>query len=198
MPEEKKPKAEEEEEEEKKTKADEVSPKWALELGAKIDKMTDALLRFAVDKAKEDEKKPKEEEEKAKKPEEEEEKKADKYPKPKEEEEKQKKPEKYPYKEKAEPEKYPYKEEGKAEKKPEEEEEEKAEPDKYPKEEEKFGRMIENAVDAALQKRFTGEAEKRSKVPSDVEETLDYNRIAKMSWEEVEKLAQKLGAPGRR
>lgn len=190
MPEEKKPKAEEEEE---KKKAADNAPRWAIELGAKIDKMTDALLRFAeVEKAKKPEeeeeekaKKPEEEEEKkAKKPEEEEEKQADKYPKPEEEEEKQKEPEKYPYKEKA--------------KKPEEEEEEKAEPDKYPKEEEKLGRMIENAVDMALQKRFTGEAEKRSKVPSETDEVLDYARIAKLDWKDVEKLAEKLGAPGSR
>jgi hypothetical protein len=69
----------------------EAAPHWAIELGAKIDKLADAIIRSA---AKPEEVKPEEEKPKEKT-------KAEAYPKPPEEE----KPKE---EEKAEPEKYPY------------------------------------------------------------------------------------------
>ena len=150
----------------KEEKKVDTAPQWVIELGAKIDKLADAIIRSA---AKPEEVKPEDEV----KPE----KKADAYPKPSEDE---KKPE----------------EEGKAK-----------EPEKYPygKDEEKFKTMIEDAikganisgeVEKALSKRLVEEPiEKRAKAPgpnSDKEET--FEEFGKLSWEEIHKRAQKLGA----
>jgi hypothetical protein len=132
-----KPEAEKEEEEvEEKAEA----PKWAIELGAKFDKMADAFTRYAeaVTTKQEEEEKPPEEEE------------------PKEEEK-------------------------------QEEEEEKLEEEEKPIEEEKMKSMIE----AAIAKRFTEVEKKKSKVPKEdeVSNVLTYDKIAKMSWRELNDIA---------
>jgi len=183
MPNEKDKEPKPKEEEEKKVEKVEEAPKWAIELAGKIDKLADAIVQSSVQKA---EKKPEEEE---KKPEEE--KKADAYPKP---------PEKYPKEEeKKEPEKYPYKEEEKAEPCPEKYPKEKAkEPEKYPYEKkEDLSKMVENAVNAALAKRFTEDPVKKSIVPADNKVTpvdLTDEDLVKMDWKAVHRLAKGMGA----
>ena len=150
----------------KEEKKVDAAPQWAIELGAKIDKLADAIIRSA---AKPEEVKPEDEV----KPE----KKAEAYPKPPEDEKKPKEEDKQ-----KEPEKYP-----------------------YGKDEEKFKTMIEDAikganisgeVEKALSKRLVEEPiEKRAKVlgpNSDKEET--FEEFGKLSWEEIHKRAQKLGA----
>jgi nucleotide-binding universal stress UspA family protein len=151
----------------------ESAPQWAIELGAKIDKLADAIIRSA---AKPDEVKPPED----LKPKDE--KKADAYPVPPEE-------------------KKPKDQAGKADPK--------AEPEKYPygqgPDEQKFKTMIEDAIKGAnipevvkseISKRLVEEPiEKRARAPgpnSDKEET--FEEFGKLSWEEIHKRAQKLGA----
>jgi len=167
MTDKKKSVAEEKEEKEVEEKAE--APKWAVELGAKFDKMADAFLRMAEAKAE------KQEDEEEEKPEEEE--KQDEEEEKPEEEEKQDEEEE---------------EEAEEEEKQEEEEEEKP-----PEEEEKLEDKINAAVDKAVKKRFTSKAEKRSKVPKDLSSVLTYEKIAKMSWTDIEKEAEKRGAPGK-
>lgn len=163
----------EEEKPKEKEKAD-AAPQWALELGAKIDKLADAIIRTATPIP---------------------EKKADSYPPPEEEKPKEEKaePEKYPYKEgekKKEPEKYPP--------------EEKAKPEKYPYSEEKLQSMIVDAikgavgpeVEKAIAKRLTEEPiEKRAKVPEKGKEgevDISIEALHKKTWAEVEELAKKI------
>lgn len=172
----------------KEEKANEAAPKWALELGGKIDKLAEAIVNSAS--------------------------KADKYPAPDEEVKpgEEKKADKVPDEEKlpkdekkqdaTPPEKYPYGNEKKQK-----------EPDKYPPEEKKFNDMIQNAVDSALSKsnipdlveksiakRFTGEEgstiEKRGKVPgaSSVSGGLNLEEFSKLSWSDVHALAKRAGA----
>jgi len=173
LPEKKKqePKEEEEEEEEKKTEKAEAVPKWAMELGAKFDKMTDAFTRVADGlSAKqaddEEEEKPKDEEEKAEKQEDEEE-------KPKDEEEEKS--------EKQEDE----------EEKPKDEEEETEKTDKKD-----FDKQVEVAVAKEIAKRLkTMEvpAEKRSK-KIEKKDVLSMEEVNNLSWAEIHQRAKTLGA----
>ena len=144
MTENKEPKAEE-----KQVEKAEETPKWAIELSAKLDKMADAFLKMAETKQEEE---PKEEE------------------KPKEE---------------------PKEEEKQEEEKPKEEEE------APPKEEEKVSKEdVAKMVEEGIKKALTVAPEKKSKVPTDPEVTnvLTYEKIAKMSWEEVAELSKKMGS----
>jgi hypothetical protein len=146
----------------------ENAPQWALELGAKIDKLADAIIRSA---AKPDEVKPPED----LKPKDE--KKADAYPSPPDEkkpkdEGKQKEPEKYPY--------------GKDEEK-----------FKTMIEDAIKGANIPGEVEKAISKRLVDEPiiEKRAKAPgpnTDKEET--FEEFGKLSWKEIHDRANKLGA----
>jgi len=118
----------EEKEEETEEKAD--APKWAVELGAKFDKMADAFLRMAEGNT---EKQDEEEEEEA-----EEEEKQDEEEEEAEEEEKQ--------------------DEEEEEEAVEEEEKQDEEEEEEVEEEEKLEDKITAAVDKAVKKRFTTEA----------------------------------------
>ena len=149
MTENKEPKAEEKKEEKPVEKAEET-PKWAIELSAKLDKMADAFLKLAETKQEEE---PKEEE------------------KPVEEEPK---------------------EEEKQEEEPKEEEEKMP-----PEEEEKVSKAdVAKMVEEGIKKALSTAPEKKSKVPTDPEvaNVLTYEKIAKMSWEEVAELSKKMGS----
>ena len=140
-------------------KAEETSPKWAIELGAKIDKFTDAVTRLteATSKQDEEEEKPVEEET--------------------EEEEKQVTEE----------------EEEVIEEEPKEEEKKKVTETVYKEAD------IDKIVEEKVKKALATPSVKKSLVPKTVEQVFPtYSQIAKLSWTEVEKLAEKHGAPTRR
>ena len=146
--------------EEQVEKAEETSPKWAIELGAKIDKFTDAVTRLteATSKQDEEEEKPVEEE------------------KP-EEEEKQVTEE----------------EEEVIEEEPKEEEKKKVTETVYKEAD------IDKIVEEKVKKALATPSVKKSLVPKTVEQVFPtYKQIAKLSWKEVEQLAEKHGAPTRR
>ena len=153
MTENKEPKAEE-----KQVEKVEETPKWAIELSAKLDKMADAFLKYAEGKQ-------------------------DEAPAPAEAKE--------PSAEDCGPD-----EEWDAEAKmckP------KAKPPEAPAAkqedsitEEKVAKMVEEGIKKAL----STAPEKKSKVPTDPEvaNVLTYEKIAKMSWEEVAELSKKMGS----
>lgn len=141
--------------EEKKLEKAEETPKWAIELSAKLDKMADAFLKMAESKQEEEEEKPEEE--------------------PKEEEKQE--------------------EEEMEEEEPKEEEKQEEEEEEKPEEEEKVSKAdIAKMVEEGIKKALSTAPEKKSKVPSNVDEVLDYEKISKMSWADVNKEARKRGA----
>jgi len=87
-------------------------------------------------------------------------------------------------------------EEEKPEEEPKEEEKQEEDEEKPEEEEEDMDKKIEDAVTKAVKKALTVESDKKSKVPKDDElnDALDYAKISKMSWEDVNKEAQKRGA----
>ena len=150
-------------------KAEETSPKWAIELGAKIDRNTDAFERVAklLSKQDEEEEKPVEEEPK-------EEEKQDEASEPTPEEQCKSKGGEWVDGECKMPEK--------------------------PVEETKEDKVdITKLVEEAVKKILAEPSVKKSLVPKTVEQVIpSYQKIAKMSWAEFNKLAEKNGAPSRR
>jgi len=160
MSEKSEPKAKEEKEVEK---SEEITPQWAVKLGAQFEKMADSFNNLAESYKASVAKQEEEEEEEP----------------PKEEEKQEEEEEEEPPKE---------------EEKQEEEEEEEPPKEEEKVDEKKINEAIELAVTKAIEKRFATLPEKKSKVPKDIENVLDYDAISKMSWGDVNAEAQKRGA----
>jgi len=161
-------KTEQKEEEKTVEKAEETSPKWAIELGAKIDKLADALLRSAETKQDEEEEEPVEEE-------------------PKEEEKQDETPAEPTSEEQCKAKGGEWVDgECKMLEKPVEETKE---------DKEDISKLVEDAVKKAL---ATPSIKKSLVPKTVEQVFPTYAQIAKLSWAETEALAEKFGAPTRR
>ena len=86
-------------------------------------------------------------------------------------------------------------EEPKEDEEPKEEEKQEEEEEEKPEEEEKVSKAdVAKMVEDGIKKALSIAPEKKSKVPSDVEDVLTYEKISKMSYPEINALARKMGA----